>query len=92
MNENDSIVRIANLFKQRDNPNNFNITTGVLISKSPIQFRVNDKFIVSNQEGNMIITKNTYNYIISHVNPLGLRFIIIPTPDGSTWYVLEEVM
>lgn len=92
MSDMDGIVAIANLLKDRDNPDNFTISTVDLINKSPITFKASGRIFINNEYENMTLSNTAYNLVISELTSLGSKFIAIPVPDGNMWFIIDKVV
>ena len=92
MSEMDGVSRLAALLKDRENVENFNISTVTLISKSPVSFRVSDKLFINKEYGNMVLSSSVSEYVSRETTVSGEVFIAIPTPDGNTWFVIDKAV
>lgn len=88
--EDKSIVDLALLFKERDNPNLWQITTVKLINKNPISFKLAEKIFVNDEYKNMTLTDTAYNKI--QASNLNDEFLAIPLTSGSMWYIIDKVV
>ncbi len=102
-----SIEKLGQLFKDRDNPYIVNVTVGEVLSAAPLKIKWGDSIII--EEKNLIVanllkngfvvqyTDDTGSGIVSRnltiKNPLGVgdKVIILPDLDFRTWYVIDKV-
>lgn len=54
MAENDKLSELAMLFKERDNPQNFEPCIGVVVQESPLVLKVEDKLFLSKEYNNVV--------------------------------------
>ena len=60
MSKVDKITELAQLFKARDNPSSYEITTAKVISISPIVFKISDKIFLSKEYGNLVMSASMF--------------------------------
>jgi hypothetical protein len=80
-----NLQKLANLFAERTNPTYINITTGLVISESPLRV----------QYGESVILDETHLVISSRIETLSLqsgdKVILVPDNDFNKWYMLDKV-
>lgn len=102
-----SIEKLAQLFKDRDNPYIINATVGEIISATPLKVKWGESIIIDEKDlviGNILKTGFSVEYTddngtgvitksIAIVNPLSIgdKVIILPDVDFKTWYVIDKV-
>jgi len=71
MSKVDKITELAQLFKARDNPSLYEITTATVVSISPVVFKISDKIFLSKEYNNLILSasmfKNTRKIKIENI-------------------------
>lgn len=102
-----SIDKLAQMFKDRDNKFFVNVTTGEVISASPLKVKWGENIIL---EGNSLVVSNllktgfrleytddAYTSVITRqlqvINPLkvGDKVIMLPDTDFKIFYVIDKV-
>lgn len=90
-----SIEKLANMFRERDNPNRTPITQGVVESATPLKIRWGERVVL--EESNLVIAQmlkggfKVGNQTISNPLKKGDRVIMIPTDDYTNFYVIDKV-
>ena len=60
MSKVDKITELAQLFKARDNPSLYEITTATVVSISPVVFKISDKIFLSKEYNNLILSASMF--------------------------------
>lgn len=102
-----SIEKMAQLFKERDNPYIINVTVGEVLSPAPLKVKWGENIII--EEKDLVVAKllkggftvqytdNTGSGTVTRnlqiVNPLqaGDKVIILPDVDYKIFYVIDKV-
>ena len=94
-----SIERLGQIFKERDNKISVNITTGEVISISPLRIKWGENVLLGISQ---IVLANILKdgFEVQHgettviiKNPLkaGDRVIMVPDDNFKNWYVIDKV-
>ena len=102
-----SIEKLAQLFKDRDNPYIINATAGEVISTGPLKIKWGESIILGEKDlvvGSILKTGFSVPYTddnnagtitksITIINPLSIgdKVILLPDTDFKTWYVIDKV-
>jgi len=102
-----SIEKMAQLFKERNNPSVITITTGTVISASPLRVQWGDLVILEAESlvvASLVKTGFTVEYTdenetgtttkeVTIVDPLeaGDEVILVPDVDLKRWYIIDKV-
>ena len=88
----DPITKLAKIFKERDNPFTFSISTAKVISKNPIVLKIQDKVFLSAEYGNLKMSKYLSDQFPSSEIKVGDEIIVVPNSSGSIWYAIDKVV
>lgn len=88
----DKVTELAMLFRDRDNLENFQISTAVLINKSPIVLKLSETVFLSKEYENLILSETIHNKIIDINTNVGTEVIVVPISSGSMWYAIDKVV
>lgn len=88
----DKMTEFAELFKARDNPSPYEITTAILISKNPLTLKLSEKVFLSKEYSNLILTENIYNKIQDINTTIGTEIMVGPISNGEMWYAIDKVV
>jgi len=102
-----NLEKMAKLFSDRNNPEAIGITTGEVISTTPLKVSWGDSVVLENDKlvvANLLLNGFSVNYTddtiystttktITIKNPLqqGDMVIMIPDSNYKLWYVLDKV-
>lgn len=78
-----NLEKLAQLFKERNNPNHINITTGVVISINPLQIKWGDSVILKSDS--LVKASGLSNIELNDT------IIMIPDLDYKKWYLIDKV-
>lgn len=81
----DRLTRFAKLFKDRDNQSFSSITTGTVITSSPVKIRLNDVIILDLEQ--LVLAER-----VSTSLTIGDEVIIIPTVDEQFYFVIDKAV
>lgn len=80
-------VKLANMFKSRNNPNMPGITLGKVISAMPaLSVSIGDEIILDAED---LVIANWLYHIPVPLTP-GDYVILIPAPHGQTYYAIDK--
>lgn len=99
----DSVQRLAQLFKDRNNPFHIYVATGTVVSDSPLQVQFGDSIVLTTDH--LVVAKlNAEGFTIQYddngiaktltiVDPLqpGDHVILVPDADHKMWYLVGKV-
>lgn len=80
-----SMEKLAKMFNDRNNSFVVNITTGNVLSVSPLKIQWGDSVILS--EVNLVLSKTITNATMQ----IGNKVIMVPDNDYKIWYILDKV-
>ncbi|MDD2217947.1 MAG: DUF2577 domain-containing protein [Eubacteriales bacterium] len=100
----DSIVEMANLLKERNNPSMQGIGIGKVIAASPLKIAFNsfvlekDRLVIAKHllaiygtSDASITTHGSHAHTVSDKLKSGEKVIVIPSTDNMTYYVIDKV-
>jgi hypothetical protein len=94
----DGINELAKLFKERENPQQFGINTGKVVSLSPLKVAFGESIILEGD--NLVVSASAcYEYVlgaetVQQKNKLSIgdEVILIPSIDIQKYYLIDKVV
>ncbi|WP_096199519.1 DUF2577 family protein [Bacillus sp. FJAT-45350] len=81
----DTTVRLAKLFKERENPFLFGALVGTVISTSPPQIKISNDIA---PRGSKVIIANSYRNVMKN----GDEVIVITSSDNQKYFVIDKAV
>ena len=80
----DKVTELAQLFKARDNPSLYEITTATVISISPVVFKISDKVFLSKEYNNLVLSASIFKDYTRKIKIENLVSETDSVSDGGT--------
>jgi hypothetical protein len=88
----DGITEFAKMLKERENKINPGVTTGEVITTSPIVIRLGEKIILSAAKSNLVISDAIKTKVLTDKLSAGDEVILIPTADGQVFFAIDKAV
>lgn len=82
----DGITELAKLLKGDTSLQSMNVTTGTVVSRSPIQIRINDVIVLDREDVMMTARYAEREHVV------GEQVLIFISADGQSYYIIDKVV
>ncbi len=82
-----SIEKLANLFNERNNSTHVNVTTGIVLSTTPLRIKWGDNVLL--EEKSLVVASIIKTGLV--VVNISDKVIMMPDNDFKKWYIIDKV-